>query len=79
MKLHVGTDHRGHLPAFATITDAHTSDITIGITLKLPGGSIVVFDKGYDSYSWYTALTKHRVFSVGRQKSDARYRIVERR
>ncbi len=79
MKLHVGLDHRGHLPAFATITDARTSDIAIGRTLKLPRGSIVVFDKGYDDYSWYTALTKQEVFFIGRQKRDARYRVVERR
>lgn len=79
MKLHVGLDHRGHLPAFATITDARTSDIAIGRTLKLPRGSIVVFDKGYDDYSWYTNLTKQGVFFIGRQKRDARYRVVERR
>lgn len=79
MKLHVGLDHRGHLPAFATITDARTSDIAVGRTLKLPRGSIVVFDKGYDDYSWYTALTKQGVFFIGRQKRDAKYRVVERR
>ena len=79
MKLHVGLDHRGHLPAFASITDARTSDIAIGRTLKLPRGSIVVFDKGYDDYSWYTDLTKQGVFFIGRQKRDARYRVVERR
>jgi putative transposase len=79
VKLHVGLDHRGHLPAFATLTDARTADIAIGRTLKLPRGSIVVFDKGYDDYSWYTALTKQGVFFVGRQKRDARYRVLERR
>lgn len=79
LKLHLGLDHGGHLPAFATITNARTADLAVGRTLKLPRGSIVVFDKGYDDYSWYTALTKQGVFFIGRQKRDARYRVVERR
>ena len=79
MKLHVGLDHRGHLPAFATITSARTADIAIGRSLELPRGSIVVFDKGYDDYSWYTTLTNQGVYFIGRQKRDARYRVVERR
>jgi len=79
MKLHLGLDHRGHLPAFATLTDAHTPDIEVGRSLALPRGSIVVFDKGYDDYSWYTALTNQGVFFIGRQKRNARYKVLERR
>lgn len=79
MKLHVGLDHRGYLPAFATVTDAHQSDIAVARSLKLPKGSIVVFDKGYDDYSWFTALTNTGVYFVTRQKTGARYRVIERR
>ncbi len=79
IKLHLGLDHRGHLPAFATLTEARRSDIEVARSLSLPRGSIVVFDKGYDDYSWYTALTNQGVFFVSRQKRDACYRVVERR
>lgn len=79
MKLHLGLDHRGYLPAFATITDSRTSDIEVARTLTLPKGSIVVCDKGYDDYSWYTALTQQGVYFVSRQKRGARYRVTERR
>lgn len=79
MKLHLGLDHRGHLPAFAALTGARTADIDVARSLSLPRGSIVVFDKGYDDYSWYTALTKQGVFFIGRQKRHARYRVIERR
>lgn len=79
LKLHVGLDHRGYLPAFATITDSHTADIAVARTLRLPRGSIVVCDKGYDDYSWYTALTKHGIFFISRQKRGAKYKVVERR
>jgi putative transposase len=79
MKLHVGLDHGGYLPAFATITDSRSSDLTVARTLHLPKGSIVVCDKGYDDYSWYTALTNQGVYFITRQKRGARYRVVERR
>jgi putative transposase len=79
IKLHLGLDHRGHLPAFATLTEASCADIEVARSLSLPRGSIVVFDKGYDDYSWYTALTNQGVFFIGRQKRDACYRVVERR
>jgi len=78
LKLHVELDHRGYLPAFATITDSHTSDIAVARTLSLPAGSIVVCDKGYDDYSWYTALTHQGVYVISRQKRGARYKVVER-
>ena len=79
VKLHVGLDHGGYLPAFATITHSRTSDIQVARTLTLPKGSIVVCDKGYDDYSWYAALTNQGVYFITRQKRDARYRVVERR
>lgn len=79
VKLHLGLDHRGYLPAFAAITESRTSDIEMARTLSLPKGSIVVCDKGYDDYSWYTALTQQGVYFVGRQKRGARYRVLERR
>ena len=79
MKLHLGLDHRGYLPAFASITGSRTSDIEVARTLSLPKGSIVVCDKGYDDYSWYTALTQQGVYFVSRQKRGASYRVVERR
>ena len=79
VKLHLGLDHGGYLPAFATITDSRTSDIEVARTLSLPKGSIVVCDKGYGDYSWYTALTHQGVYFVSRQKRGARYRVVERR
>jgi len=79
LKLHVGLDHRGYLPAFATITDSHTSDIAVGRTLDLPCGSMVVFDKGYDDYSWFTSLTNKGIHFITRQKRGARYKVLERR
>lgn len=79
VKLHVGLDHDGLIPAFLTITDGKAHDITAARALKLPKQSIVVMDRGYNDYSWYNHLNNNQVFFVTRLKKNARYRVVERR
>ncbi len=39
--------------------------------LKLPRGSFVVFDRGFNDYAWYQSLMKNGVFCVTRLKSNA--------
>lgn len=79
MKLHVGLDHRGLLPAFASITTGKTSDIEIGRTLKFPKGSIVAIDKGYVDYKWFKQLNDNGVFFVTRIRKNMLWRVNERR
>jgi len=78
LKLQLGLDHRGCIPAFATITDSKMSDSNYAKTLKLPKGSIVVFDRGYNDYSWYKSLDLQGIFFVTRQRSNAKYRVITR-
>ena len=56
VKLHVGLDHKGLLPAFVAITDGKVHDITAARALSLPKGSIVVMDRGYNDYAWYNQI-----------------------
>lgn len=79
MKLHVGLDHRGHFPAFATVTDGTRHDVPVGREFDFPRGSVVVIDKGYTDYDWYKQLTDKGIFFVTRQRTNAKYRVVERR
>ena len=79
VKLHVGLNHDGLLPAFMTITDAKTHDITAARSLQLPKGSIVVMDRGYNDYTWYNRLNSQGVFFVTRLRKNACYRVTERR
>jgi putative transposase len=79
VKLHVGLDHRGHFPAFATLTEGRRHDVPVGRTFGFPKGSIIVIDKGYTDYSWYKQLTKNGIFFVTRQRNNAVYRVIERR
>ena len=78
MKVHVGLDHRGLIPAFATITDSKQSDISFARTLELPKGSIVVCDKGYTDYEWYKKLENKGVFVVTRLRQNQIYGIKQR-
>lgn len=78
MKLHVGLDHGGHFPVFATITDGSRHDVPVGREFDFPKGSVVVIDKGYTDYGWYKHLTDKGIFFVTRQRTNAKYRVVER-
>lgn len=78
IKLHALLDHDGYLPAVVTITEARRHESSVAKKLELPRGSIVVFDRGYNDYSWFQDLTRKGVFFVTRLKSNARLTILER-
>jgi len=79
VKLHLLLDHDGHLPRYAVITDGKTSDIEVARRLELPPGSIVVFDRGYNDYLWFTELTLFGVGFVTRMRGDSVYQVSEKR
>ena len=79
VKLHVGLNHDGYLPEFATITEGKTSDVEVGRTLEFPKGSIVAIDRGYNDYGWYNRLTEKGIFFVTRLKTNAKFQVVSRR
>ena len=61
------------------ITDGKTHDITAARALQLPKGSIVVMDRGYNDYAWYNQLNNNDISFLTRLKTNARYRVIERR
>ncbi len=79
IKLHAVLDHDGHIPAFTSITDAKTSDLSFARTLTLPAGSIVAADRAYIDFAWLYALNQRKNYLVTRLKSNIKYRVVERR
>ncbi len=74
MKLHLGLDHDGMLPAFALITESRVSDMAGARCLRFAKGSIVVLDKGYSDYAWLHQLDTEGAFFVTRARDgiDAR-------
>jgi putative transposase len=79
IKLHVGLNHAGYLPEFVTVTEGKTHEVTVGRTLQFPKGSMVAVDRGYNDYTWYKQLTEKGIYFVTRLKTNAQYRVVERR
>lgn len=79
LKLHLGLDHEGYIPAFATITSAKCHDLDVARTLKFKPGSIVVMDKGYIDYEWWKALDTQGIYFVCRPRKNTCYRVTRRR
>jgi len=78
MKLHVGLDHDGFLPAFANITHSRTPDMEGARAMAFPRGSIVVYDKGYSAFRWHKSLIEHDIFFVTRTRAAIHREAVER-
>jgi len=79
LKLHVGLDHAGLLPAFAVISESKCHDAHAARAFQLPKGSIAVFDRGYTDYDWFNLLNEQEVFFVTRARRDMAHRVIERR
>lgn len=77
VKMHLLLDHDGYLPSFAALTDAKTADITVARSMEFAPGTILVFDRGYNDYHWFSRLTKNKVFFVTREKENACYEFVD--
>lgn len=72
IKLHIGLDVDGYLPAFMDMTDGKCHEINWARSLNLPPGSCVVFDRGFTDYNWYQLLTEKNVTFVTRLKKNAK-------
>lgn len=77
-KLHVGLDHDGLIPAFASLTEGKVSDMEQARKLHFEKGSVVVFDKGYNSYRWHKSLSDQGVNFVTRIRGNAKFRVLVR-
>jgi len=76
-KLHLGLDHDGLIPAFALVTVGKESETNQARMFDFPKGSVVVFDKGYSSYTWHKSLTDKGVFFVTRIRGNAVYDVIK--
>ncbi len=79
VKIHTLLDHSGYLPSFVAITDGKTHETKIAQSLTLEKGSIVAEDRAYTDYSWFANLHENGIFFVTRQKTNAVYRVIERK
>ena len=77
IKAHVLIRAKDNVPCFVHITSASTNDKTVMPKLDLPKGSILVMDKGYNSYLPMAEWTKKGVTWVTRLNKGARWECVE--
>jgi len=79
VKIHTLLDHSGFLPAFVSITDGKIHESKVAKSISLAKGSIVVEDRAYTDYKWFCQLQENGIFFVTRQKTNAVYRVTQRR
>lgn len=77
VKLHLKLDLDGCLPCFAVLTDGKKADITVARHWKFEPGAMIVFDRGYNDYGWFSQLCHDKVFFVTRLKRKAVYETVD--
>lgn len=79
IKVHTLMNHSGYLPAFVSITDGKKHESKVASTIKLAKGSIVAEDRAYTDYAWFAQLQQNGIFFVTRQKTNAVYKVIQRR
>ena len=79
VKLHLGLDHDGYLPAFLAVTPGKIHELNPARFFKLPQGSIVVFDRAYIDYAWFNSLNMQKISFVTRMKSNTRFKVLDSR
>ena len=79
VKLHMILDHNGLLPSFCHITEAKKYDVVVARQFEFAPGTIVVFDRGYNDFTWFRSLTDRGVFFVTRLKKNTLYSVIDER
>ena len=79
IKLNVGLDADGYLPAFMDMTKGKDHEIKWARTLNLPKGSFVCYDRGFTDYQWYNKLASQSIFFVARLKKNAEVKYLLKR
>ena len=79
VKLHLLLDHQGLLPSYAVVTEGRVHESRVARMLRFAPGTIVVFDRGFTDYAWFSSLDADGVYFVTRMKDNADYGVLERR
>jgi hypothetical protein len=79
-KVHLRLSLRSLLPGFVVVSSARESDLARvrQLCAGLQSGEIVLFDKGYQWFAHFWALTQRGVFFVTRAKDHLSFRVKKR-
>ena len=75
LKVHMLTDIHADSPQFVKISEAKMHDKNFLQYLQLPKGSMIVFDKAYNSYLQFAKWTQMGINFVCRLKDNAKYEV----
>jgi hypothetical protein len=79
VKLHFTLDHAGYLPEAMVITTGKFSEMTMAQRQRYEAGTIVVMDRGFMNFRWFSQLHAHGVFFVTRMKDQVAYEVTDTR
>lgn len=79
VKLHMVLDHAGLLPVFCAVTTGKASDIQLARSLDLPAGTILVCDRGYVDFPWFSSLTDRHITIVSRLRQSDIVEVIDTR
>ena len=79
VKLYLGLYRDGLIRCFARITEGRVSGSQMAREWNVPAGSMLIFDKGYNSYRWHNSLTEQRIYWVTRIGGNAQYSVLEQK
>ncbi len=77
LKVHTLINASQDIPTLIKMTAAATHDHIFLKDIKLQQYSWIVFDKGYNDYSYYAELIKKDIYFVTRQKENAQFERIE--
>lgn len=77
LKVHMLIDAVQSVGRFIKITEAKVHDKNFLKSLDLATNTMIVFDKAYNYYHQFALWTNNKVYFVTRQKSNAKYDVIE--
>ena len=78
IKLTVKLDHRGKIPCFAVESNAREHDTKKVREVPYEPGDVLVFDRGYADYEYFSMICEKKACFVTRLKKKAKYKRVKK-
>jgi hypothetical protein len=79
VKVHTLIQSDEDVPCLIRFSSASAHDTPFLSQLKLPEGSILIFDKGYNDYTQFQRFSDEKITWVTRKRKNAVYKIIENR
>ena len=78
IKLTVKLDHQGKIPCFVVESNAREHDTKKVREVPYEPGDVLVFDRGYTDYEYFSMICEKKAYFVTRLKKNAKYNRVKK-